>query len=350
MPVLKPEALIDERVVALRRAHEEARLPRAELDLSGGIDSAVMAGLLVLALGPDNIILAHTKMNTDGDQTRRAEVLAKALGCRLAVGHFTGSYNVVLEELIRSLVEAGYNNRDGITASCMADPTILGSLRSTLRAPLGRAYNRLTGGGIRHGTGNEDEDRYLRFYQKGGDGEVDSNPIAFLSKGETYQLALALGKRLRAEAAFLPIIRAVPSPDLWGNGDAHTDEAELQKWLGVPFTYSRIDLETGKYRYVGTIERVARFLDYTTTLIPSGLQGPQVLFDDAEPYWDLTVTLAKESGYFNEYKRSEVEAFLMAARRAERATRHKLNPNIPTYGNRAALVEDGILTNDLPNV
>ena len=41
----------------------------------------------------------------------------------------------------------------------------------------------MTGNGLRHGTGNECEDRWLRFYQKGGDGEVDSNPIAMLSKG-----------------------------------------------------------------------------------------------------------------------------------------------------------------------
>ena len=66
---------------------------------------------------------------------------------------------------------------------------VLGSIRSCLRAPIGRGFNRMRGGGIRHGTGNECEDRWLRFYQKGGDGEVDSNPIDMLAKGEVYQLA-----------------------------------------------------------------------------------------------------------------------------------------------------------------
>ena len=70
------------------------------------------------------------------------------------------------------------------------------------------------GGGIRHGTGNECEDRFLRFYQKGGDGEVDTNPIAMLSKGEVFQLARGLGVPQR-------VLQALPSPDLWGVGEQH---------------------------------------------------------------------------------------------------------------------------------
>lgn len=357
MPVLKPNVLLVERVAALRKAHADAGIPRAELDLSGGIDSAVMAGLLVDALGPQNVTLAHTMMSTSGEQTRRAVALAKGLGCRLAVGDFTQIYDEIVGKIVNTLADAGYD-RAGIKARCMADPTILGSIRSTLRAPLGRAYNRLMGGGIRHGTGNEDEDRFLRYYQKGGDGEVDSNPIAFLSKGETYQLALALANHFdslvkyttgnnqdtEVKAAFLDIIKAMPSADLWGVGDKHTDEGELVKWLGVPFTYSRIDPDTGEYTTVGTIERVNRFLDYTM------VNGANPLFDAAEPYWDLTVTLAEESGLFEGLSRSEVAALLKGARKAEKATRHKLNPNLPTYGDRAYLVKEGILTDELPNL
>lgn len=352
MPVLNPNALIDERVTALRKAHADARCTRAELDLSGGIDSAVLAGLLVLALGPENVILAHTRFSTNPEQTQRAENLARALNCRLAVGDFGPAFTVVLDEILRSLVAAGYDRAE-IDARIAADPTILGSIRSTLRAPLGRAYNRLTGGGLRAGTGNEDEDRVLRFYQKGGDGEVDNNPIAFLSKGETYQLALALGRHLNALDAFLPIIEATPSPDLWGKGDAHSDEAELLSWTGAPFTYSRIDSVTGEYNYVGTIERVNRFLDHVCTL-PDGSKatGEKLLFGDNEPIdgWRHTVTLAHESGYFEGIDLDTIERLLRAARKVEAITRHKLNPNCPTYGDRASLVEEGILTDTLPTI
>jgi NH3-dependent NAD+ synthetase len=123
--------------------------------------------------------------------------------------------------MVNAMVEAGYDRKE-IQDRMKGDPTIMGSIRSTLRAPWGRAANRLSGGGIRHGTGNEDEDRVLRFYQKGGDGEVDSNPISMLSKGEVFQLGIALGVPRS-------ILSARPSPDLWGVGEEHNDEEDSVK-------------------------------------------------------------------------------------------------------------------------
>lgn len=357
MPVLNPNALITERVGALRKAHADAGVKRATVNLSGGIDSAVIACLVVQAIGPDNVTLDHTCLSTSGDQTTRAVNLAKALDCKLAVGQFTGTFNVMMEEFGRSLEAAGFS-REGVDDLCERDRTVLGSIRSIFRTTLGRGYNRLTGGGLYHGTGNECEDRYLRFYQKGGDGEVDSNPIAMLSKGEVYQLALALANQMgpTVKAALLPIIGATPSPDLWGVGDAHSDESELANWLNAPFTYSRISVETGKYVKLGTIEQVARFLDSTITLMGGDGEaeettGEKVLFGDVEPNWAELVTAAlTQTPCFNGLDRNTVEALLKGARKAEAATRHKMNPNIPTYGDRASLVEAGILTNDLPSL
>lgn len=355
MPVLNPEALIDERVSALKRAHADAGLAKAELDLSGGIDSAVMAGLLVLAVGPENLILVHSNINSNPEQTARAQALADAIGVPMNNVDLGDVYVDLLALMFNAIVDVNPSAMTAVEARIKADPTILGSIRSTLRAPIGRAFNRLLGGGIRHGTGNEDEDRVVRFYQKGGDGEVDSNPIAFLSKGEVYQLGLALGKRLgpAAEAAYLPIINATPSPDLWGTGDQHTDESELKKWLGVDYTYSRIDPVTGQYSYVGTNERVNRFLD-TMVYEKLRLKYPieELLFDpyeDMDSYdWVDVIARAVESGIFKGMTAESIEALLRAAQRAEKATRHKLNPNIPTYGDREDLVGQDILTNKLP--
>jgi NH3-dependent NAD+ synthetase len=401
-------ALIDERVTAIKVAHLDAGITKAELDLSGGIDSAVMACLLVTALGPENVTLVHSQFKTNPKQTARAVALAEGLNCPLINIDLGAMWDVLLAGMMRTLVEAhsavslydlkrrGYTIptkevpvpanapgaltqfmgstttvfdvpdtqearkalvREQIEARCESDKTILGSIRSCLRAPIGRGYNRLTGGGLRYGTGNECEDRWLRFYQKGGDGEVDNNPMAFLSKGEVYQMAWMLSIRIpMASTALIDTINAVPSPDLWGEGDGHSDEAELLSWTGAPFTYSRINITTGKYAYVGTIERVNRFLD-----LPIG-EGDIVmdqtyesdLFNDmparAGRQMDRLTTAAKRSGLFNEFSRSEVETLLMAARKAERITRHKMNPNCPTYGDRASLVKAGILTNDLPTM
>jgi len=401
-------ALLDNRIMALREAHQEAGIKRAELDLSGGIDSAVMAGVLVLALGPENVTLVHSRFATNPAQSDRARRLAEGLDCPLIDVGLGAMWEVLMGDMVDALVnahadaigsahdaerlgyaidyrdvviserapaaltqfmepcEGGFKTqvpvfpdpsdkaavktflRGALLARCEANPTILGSIRSCLRAPIGRGFNRLTGGGIRHGTGNECEDRWLRFYQKGGDGEVDSNPIAMLSKGEVYQLAWMLMKRLpQAAEAFRDTILATPSPDLWGTGDAHTDEAELKTWLGVPFTYSRIDIETGEYSHVGSIERVSRFLD-----VQSWGAHPisDYLFGVYEPDWPEMTIEAKDSGLFVGFTSQEITDFLKAARRAEKITRHKMNPNIPTYGTREELVRKGILTNNLPTI
>ena len=352
MPVLKTEDLIDNRIGALRQAHMAARTPRAELDLSGGIDSAVMACLLVEALGPNNVTLVHTNLSTSSEQTQRAQALAQALDCPFINGQFSGIYNSILDELLRSLGTAGYDQKI-IQDRIVLDPTILGSIRSTLRAPLGRAYNRLNGGGLRHGTGNECEDRYLRFYQKGGDGEVDSNPLAMLSKGEVYQLAVALGKDIgpKVEEALRPIIEAIPSPDLWGTGDGHSDETELLSWTGAPFTYSRVNPETGEYTYVGTIERVSRFLDTPKdNILAPILFNPEVQDLTQQLGVDINSLIrdAPETNAFKGFDPEDVKVLLKGAIKAEYQTRHKVNPNIPTYGTRRELLDVGILTNELP--
>lgn len=368
MSVLDGKALIQNRVDAIRAYHEQTGIKKAHLSLSGGIDSAVMAGLLVEALGRENVILDHTKINTDPKQTSRASRLAEALGVPLAIGDFTQVFSQITEELINSLVNSapagpwwggpGLRSpserlRDEIQARMAADPTIAGSIRSTLRAPLGRAYNRIMGGGIHHGTGNECEDRFLRFYQKGGDGEVDTNPIEMLSKTEVFQLAWALGEHFggKARDAYREMMQATPSPDLWGQGEGHNDEDEYLSWTGAPFTYGRVDPETGKILRFGTIERVARFLDGAYWHPSNGTcsSGERLLFDDLDRQDTMqeAVRAATESGLFPGFTQDDILKLFRAARKAERVTRHKLNSNIPPLGERIDMLEDGILTNDL---
>jgi NH3-dependent NAD+ synthetase len=259
MPVLATKALIDDRVSAIRRLHEAVGNPRAELDLSGGVDSAVMLGLLVCALGPDKITPVYTSIHSSAASCECARECAAAFGVRLVELDLSKLFDELIADIRKALIDIGHSAAE-LDARARMDPSILGSIRSCLRAPVGRGFNRMTGGGIRHGTGNECEDRWLRFYQKGGDGEVDTNPIAMLAKGETYQLARAL-KVPRS------IIDAVPSPDLHGIGAQHSDEDEIRALSGVEWTYSRIDWDSGEYTRVGTIEMLSRFLDRHPQLI-----------------------------------------------------------------------------------
>lgn len=339
MPVVQVQELIRERTEAIRVFHRACRTGRAQLDVSGGVDSAVLLGLLARALGPDHIAAVYSAIDSDPSCGDRAAEAAAAFGVPLVTVDLSTPFHAMVDGLMNAMGEAGHDT-EAIRARCESDPTIHGSFRSCLRAPVGRFANRLFGGGIRHGTGNECEDRWLRFYQKGGDGEVDTNPIAMLSKGEVFQLARALGVPRS-------ILTARPTPDLWATGEAHNDEDEIADYLGLSGVadqglafYSYVDPDTGQYTNVGLIERVCRFAD-----LPQGrgLFGAELtdeaLAAMARRAWETT---------FRGVDERTAAAVLAAARRAEAATRHKHNPAIPTLGTRADLTGAGILTEALP--
>jgi NAD+ synthase len=339
MPVLNVQALIDNRVEAIRAYHKEAGLDRAELDVSGGIDSACMLMLLAEALGPDKVTAVYSSIHSSEASLNRARLVADAAGVKLVELDLSAIYDDIALEAMRAVGEAGYDT-DEIVTRMGDEDAVAGSLRSCLRAPIGRYLNRMTGGGIRHGTGNEDEDRWLRFYQKGGDGEVDTNPLAMLSKGEVYQLSNALNVPRE-------IIEALPTPDLWGVGEKHNDEEELTRLSGgVEWNYSRINPDTNEYVRVGTIERMSRLLDLK---IGGGMKPPisfeEILFGGALP----DETKAEQHASYGEPFGLTAE-HLASARKWERITRHKMNPNCPTLGVRQELLNAGILTDELPKL
>lgn len=342
MPVFNPDGLIHDRVTAIRRLHAEVGNLHAEIDVSGGIDSGVLVGLLARAVGPDHVIAVHSAIQTDPKATARAREVCAAYDVRLVELDLSTLYTEIVHQIRRQAAVAGWNET-AIVDRCVQDRTILGSIRSTLRAPVGRACNRMFGGGVRHGTGNECEDGFARFYQKGGDGEVDCNAIAMLSKGEVYQLALALDVPRS-------LLDARPSPDLWGIGEEHNDEAELAAYFhflprGHHF-YSYVDPETGKYRNVGLIERTSRFLDRKAMQF-GPTYGERLFSDKPHGLADL-LDDATSSEQFAGVEAQDVHAMLLGARQVERVTRHKHNPNCPTLGRRRDLVVAGLLTDVLP--
>lgn len=79
------------------------------------------------------------------------------------------------------------------------------------------------------GTGNHDEDGYLGYFCKAGDGVVDVQLIADLHKSEVFKVGAVLGVPQN-------ILSSPPSADLW---EGQTDEDEL----GV--TYDFVELYTG---------------------------------------------------------------------------------------------------------
>jgi len=372
MPVLNPEGLMNERVESIRSYHRDAGVGRAVVLVSGGVDSAVILGLCAKALGAGNVAASFVGLNSSQDSLDRARAVSKAFDTRLIELDLTGTFQAVLEHVLLGVEESypagpwyggpglkspGKRALDQVEGNLDKDPTILGSLRSCLRAPIGDLLNRLFGASIFHGTGNEDEDRVIRFFNKRGDGAVDTNPIEMLSKGEVFQLAHQLG---------VPacILNARPSPDLWGKGEAHNDEDEIKSFLRLADIqmpmYSYVNYATGQYKNAGLIERVHRLLDLdvqANNLWSLGFDFrpsvEMVLFQNetiTDQWWDILVQTAHPMFPHAEFTYSQVREILSAFRRVEKITRHKKNDNIPTLGTRKDLVERGLLTNTLPCV
>lgn len=285
--------LVKEIVQAMRTQAAEAGTDKVQIDVSGGIDSAVVAALCCRAFGSKNVIGTYTDIHSSKESFERAREVAEAFGFKLVVLRLSDLFDMLVREVHWQFSLNGLKFPNPEDA---ASRTVFGGFRSCLRAPIGRFVNRAFGGGIRQGTGNRDEDELLRFYQKGGDGEVDCNWIAGLFKSEVWELAEHLGVPRS-------IIDAKPTPDLWASGEAHNDEDELKEVTGASLTYTR---PGGP---LGTIEWVTRENDRNGII--TGAKA------DVEP--ELV-------GYDTEQC-----AVIRAVRRMERATRHKaqMPPMLP---------------------
>lgn len=108
-----------------------------------------------------------------------------------------------------------------------------GQLKSYMRTPVGFfAAQLLSQAGfpcVVLGTGNFDEDGYLFYFCKAGDGVADVQLIADLHKSEVFQVGHAL-------KVPLSILEAPPSADLWSG---QTDENEL----GFPYDFVELMTE-----------------------------------------------------------------------------------------------------------
>ena len=96
-----------------------------------------------------------------------------------------------------------------------------GQLQSYIRTPILYFVTQLLSDrgnpSIVLGTGNKDEDHYLGYFCKAGDGVVDLQLINDLHKNQVFQVGKAIG-------VIDEILSAVPTAELW---DGQTDEGEL---------------------------------------------------------------------------------------------------------------------------
>jgi NAD+ synthase len=274
-----------------------ARVSRAQslvLGISGGVDSAVVAGICARTNLP--VVGVIMPCHSSPASIARAEEVIKAFGLKRHFVDLAAAHDTIVSQVTTDLKKEDVTSRDR--------NWVHGALRSCLRAPtldfVTKAYE-----GIIVGTGNRDEDEVTRYFQKRGDGCVDISPISKYHKSEVYQLAQAL-------SVPISVISAVPSADLWGPDSGQEDEKEL----GI--TYPEIEWAMQFAQRYSSIP-------LTTT---GGVTSVQL---------NGALTMARNLGVDVSHRQERVLITLM---RLEETSRHKANPNLPVFDARAELALD----------
>ncbi len=193
MPAQK--AVLVEGIKAVFRA---AHKTRAVVGLSGGIDSAVAAALLVEALGKENVCcLLLPSATSDMAHVEDARTFAKHLG----VVHYIQPIN----QFAKLYEKLPWKESKLAAANTQA------RVRATLLYNYANTHDALVAG-----TGNRTE-LELGYFTKHGDGAVDFLPLGGLWKRQVRELAKELGVPGK-------IISKKPTADLW---PVQTDEAEM---------------------------------------------------------------------------------------------------------------------------
>ncbi|PRP82576.1 hypothetical protein PROFUN_04881 [Planoprotostelium fungivorum] len=190
------------------------------VSVSGGVDSSVI------------LALCHHAMSLEGSPIQKVMGIAQPIHSTEKIWkralelqhHFPKSEIITVDQtpvfdLLKPLVDQSVGVKGGDFAS--------GQLRSYMRTPVGfYAAQLLSQNGtpaIVVGTGNKDEDGYLFYFCKAGDGVADIQLIADLHKSEVF----AVGRVLNVPQS---VLEAAPSADLWAD---QSDEDEL----GFPYDF-----------------------------------------------------------------------------------------------------------------
>ena len=208
--------LADDIAAWLKARLDASGADRFVLGLSGGIDSAVVAGLCARAAGPERVLAVIMPSASNPDDAASAQSVAEAFGITAITVDLTDAANGVYatvssaEAALGTLLN-GVASEDVLAREQLATANVRPRLRMITLYYLANLTR-----GVVVGTGNKTEIS-IGYFTKYGDGGVDLLPIADLYKREVRAVAAAIG---------VPqgVIDRPPSAGLW---QGQTDEAEI---------------------------------------------------------------------------------------------------------------------------
>lgn len=217
-------ALADDISGWLKLRLDETGAERFVLGLSGGIDSAVVAGLCARAAGPERVLGVMMPSASNPDDHACAREVAETFGLKSTTIDLTSLAenfyaSVPGASMIYSEVLAEESGSGAQGRSQLARANVRPRLRMITLYYLANLSR-----GIVVGTGNKTE-LMIGYFTKYGDGGVDILPLTDLYKYEVKAIARAIG---------VPesVITRPPSAGLWAG---QTDEQE------IGLTYEELD-------------------------------------------------------------------------------------------------------------
>lgn len=266
LSTVEATALADEIVGWLRERFHATGADRFVLGVSGGIDSAVVAGLCAKAVGPKRVLGVVMPSASNPDDEVQARKVAEAFGIRTMSIDLTGATNAVFGAMpdtgtiFRQMLDEDLPD-DLVAREELARANVRPRLRMITLYYLANLTR-----GLVVGTGNKSE-LMIGYFTKYGDGGVDLFPLTDLYKHEVRAVAKAIG---------VPesVITRAPSAGLW---EGQTDENEI----GV--TYEVLDatlaaIENGDTSSIDpeVLQKVQRMIattEHKRTAVPSFHRG-----------------------------------------------------------------------------
>lgn len=173
----------------------------AVIGISGGKDSAVVAAILVKAIGAQNVYGVLMPNGTQSDISDSYRVVEE-LGINHTVVNIGPMYDATVH---------GINLTDDVHVSPEAAINIGPRLRMTVLYTICQSLSAKGYHPCVVGTGNKAE-HYIGYFTKWGDGGCDVNPIQDLWVHEVIQVGMELGY-------FPHIVKKVPADGLCGKSD-----------------------------------------------------------------------------------------------------------------------------------